>query len=36
MLLQPHKFVVEAKENKADQLAVEAAVDDLIQIAKKE
>lgn len=28
--------MVEAKENKADQLAVEAAVDDLIQIAKKE
>ena len=36
MLVQPHKFTVEAGENKAYQLAMEEAVDDLIQTAKKE
>ncbi len=35
MLLQPHKFAVAQKESKAELLAVQEAVDELVQTAKK-
>jgi hypothetical protein len=36
MLIQPDKFLVEASETNAEVLAVQEAVDELLEVAKKE